>query len=336
MDSRGRRLALLAGACVAIAALPDPASAASGGSIVFIRKGNIWLMRPDGTRQRRVTRGGGWSSPSQADNGVIFALRHRYLVRLSRRGRRIGHRVALIGTNVRHSGNFFIAAGPDDARVSPNGRRVAYWFGSLAQNCNPVFPVCDQDLRDNVVFTRSNRFTSPTTFGRIRDYREPSWASNRTVILFNHGLATTVVLNRVGSGEQGLYRWFDDPNGNQIARGQATRRNDKLAALVGRNFADSPQGIIRLYQVVSPAEPARPKCDIIGPAGAFDFPTWSPRGSSLAWADRRGISVARRIPRLDSANPSCAFPIRRIARGGQPFWGPKDVRRRDGLRRRRR
>ena len=86
-----RRLATIIAAGALTGALVLPAApealAAGPGSIVFIRKGNVWLTRPDGSAQRKLTRGGGWSSPSQSSKGLIVAQRRRRLVRLTRTGR---------------------------------------------------------------------------------------------------------------------------------------------------------------------------------------------------------------------------------------------------------
>jgi hypothetical protein len=44
------------------------------------------------------------------------------------------------------------------------------------------------DLEDQVVVSRSDRFTPDTTFGYQRDYRDPSWVDNRELLVFNYGL----------------------------------------------------------------------------------------------------------------------------------------------------
>jgi hypothetical protein len=106
---------------------------------------------------------------------MIVALRRNELHRLSRRGRRIGRPVPLLGTNERISGNVEIQAGPADLEVSPNGRLAAYWIGTITQFCNPVTFVCEVRPQDNVAVTRTNRcFPSwPTprccpSWGRMR------------------------------------------------------------------------------------------------------------------------------------------------------------------------
>src|SRR6476469_8056178 len=66
-------------------ALVMPA-AASADSIVYVKDGNVWLSSPDASKQYQVTFDGGYSSPSQANDGTIAAIRAKQLVRLDRSG----------------------------------------------------------------------------------------------------------------------------------------------------------------------------------------------------------------------------------------------------------
>jgi hypothetical protein len=316
-----------------LAAAPASASVPAEGSIVFVKKGNVWLMRPDGSRQRRVTKGGGWSSPSQSDAGTIVALRKRALVRLNRRGRRIGPAVPLIGTNTTTSGNLMVQAGPAGLRVSPDGRLAAYWIGIHHQTCNPVTLFCDFRLQDNVVVTRVDRFTSQEAYGLTRDYREPSWLTNEHLLMFNYGLADTVAIDRVGQGDADLAPWFSDTQGAQLGGGQAAPRADVLATLAGTNRSGDAQETIRLYVMVGGAQPPVPVCEIFGAVGgAYAGPTWRPDGRALAWVEGDGIHVSA-IPDLPAPDLDCTTISDRLIARGNPFWGPKPVGRRDGLRR---
>lgn len=310
------------------------AAAGLGGSLVYIRRGNVWLAAPDGSRNRPVTRGGGWSSPSQSDSGTIVALRRRALVRLTRDGRMIGRPVPLIGTSQRSSGNLLVQAGPADLRVSPNGKLAAYWIGVNHQTCNPVTSMCDYRLQDDVVVTRVDRFTSFTRYGLTRDYREPSWYSNELLLMFNYGLAETVAIDRLGEGDANLAAWFSDPQGAQLGKGQAAARAPVLAVLAGTNRAGAPQETIRLYAIPGGAGLPVPICQIVGAMGGrFTDLTWQRNGRALAWQEADGIHVAP-VPDLAAPNVDCtAIRDRRVLRGSEPFWGPKAVGRRDGLRR---
>jgi len=50
----------------------------------------VWISTPDGSTERPLTAGGGFSSPSMADDGTIVALRGRSFVRLRPDGAAIG------------------------------------------------------------------------------------------------------------------------------------------------------------------------------------------------------------------------------------------------------
>jgi hypothetical protein len=98
--------------------LPAAAPAAAD-SIVFVRDGNVWISTPDGGTERPLTAGGGYTSPSMADDGTIVALRGRMFVRLRPDGAAIGAPLEAIG------GDWIVGGGPYDARVSPEGLKIA-------------------------------------------------------------------------------------------------------------------------------------------------------------------------------------------------------------------
>lgn len=62
--------AVLASGLIAGFCLP---AAASADSIVYASDGNLFLISPDGAKSYQLTRDGGYSSPSQADDGTIGA-----------------------------------------------------------------------------------------------------------------------------------------------------------------------------------------------------------------------------------------------------------------------
>jgi hypothetical protein len=49
-------------------------AAAQADSIVYIDQGNVWSARPDGSAKVQLTTGGGWHSPTQADDGTVAAV----------------------------------------------------------------------------------------------------------------------------------------------------------------------------------------------------------------------------------------------------------------------
>jgi hypothetical protein len=78
-------------------------------------------------------------------------------------GRHIG---APFSAAVGRSGNV-TAYGPWEAQVSPDGKRIAYWRGVQRLDA-PVGGVTPYDLEDQVVVSRSDRFTPDSTFGYQR------------------------------------------------------------------------------------------------------------------------------------------------------------------------
>jgi hypothetical protein len=113
-----RRALILLSAAAAICLIA--AATASASSIVYVKQGNIWLSSPDGSIQRQVTIDGGYSSPSQADDGNIVALHNGLFVHLDRHGDLLNPPVdGLSGV----SGGT-VSFGPQDARVSPDDWRL--------------------------------------------------------------------------------------------------------------------------------------------------------------------------------------------------------------------
>ena len=66
----------------------------------------------------------------------IVALRGRSFVRLRPDGAAIGMPFDAIG------GDWVVSGGPYDARVAPDGLRVAYWFTGHRRFCLPLEPGC--------------------------------------------------------------------------------------------------------------------------------------------------------------------------------------------------
>src|SRR5947207_15955286 len=118
------RLAPAVVACCAMLLLG--AGPAAADSLVFSRDNNIWLSNADGSGQYQVTLDGTpsspYSSPSQADDGTIVALRtppggRSMVYGMSQNGGLLNPPI-----NTPAPGT-----GAIDARGSPNGPLVAYW-----------------------------------------------------------------------------------------------------------------------------------------------------------------------------------------------------------------
>ena len=146
-------------ACVAMAVAAVAPAAAD--SLTFIKNNNIWLANPDGSGQYQVTfdgtAGTPYEYPSQSDAGTIVAIRRTagqrpQLYRMSQSGRLLN---APINTPAPGTGAM-------DAKVSPNGALVAYWFETLVNDQLCAFCV---GIANRALLSHSDRFTHHEAIG---------------------------------------------------------------------------------------------------------------------------------------------------------------------------
>lgn len=277
-----RRLVLVAAACASLACAP----AALADSIVYEKGGNVWLAAPDGSRQTQVTTSGGYSRPTQANDGTIVALKDKLFHRMDRSGR-------LLNT----------AGDPNNSNVtvltphlSPDGQRLVY---GLFHN-GPI-------LHGPYVATSyANRETARDEIdGTLGGYLNPTWVDNGRAVIFPGGGQDTQIWTIPG----GVEDWFAD-DAVELGGGEVNAQNTR--------FASTADGAtkIRIYTMTGPppALPA-PACDFTDPVGTFFRPTWSPDGGRLAWQEDNGIWTAGFCEQGKLVVPG----------GNAPDWGPADV-----------
>jgi hypothetical protein len=307
-------------AAVAITLTLGAAEAASAASIVYVKGGDVWRASPDGKRHKRLTRDGGYSTPSQDDRGRVYAVQRGRFVRLTRGGRHVGRP---FNAAVGRSGNV-TAYGPWEAQVSPDGKRIAYWRG--IQNLGaPRGGHTPYDLEDQVAVTRSDRFTPDSSFGYQRDYRDPTWISNSELLVFNYGLgvAQAAFFAPKPAGDPSWGEWFSDTGVAQIGDGDVSRDGTMLVVGAGGGLDFNNIAIYLLGQNSPPEAPQR-ACTYHSKDGSVVYadPTFSPRGDAIAWAQdapgksRDGVYVW-------SLKKGCTGTAKRIAGGAvDPNFGP--------------
>jgi hypothetical protein len=295
---------------------------AYAGTMVFVKRNDVWISQPEGSRQIRLTTNGTrdspYASPSIADDGTIVALRRITLHSFRPTGRRVvrPRRWAVLTQR--------ISTEPIDVDLSPNGRIVAtdnllysvFYDPRISRN-RPEVTARFVDFND----FRTNRTIGETD--TFYDYGSPAWIGARRVLTTSYGLLNPQVLAAtVGRRTRGAAFYHDpgrDPStgGNTfiLADAEATRAGDRFAVmrrpLLGADADDVSVGTIQVYRTGSPPTASTPLC-AIGPGRRIDQapdPSWSPDGRTLLWHEPgRGIYAARVTSR-------CGRP-RLVVRGG--------------------
>lgn len=309
-------------ALVAAAIAPAMASASS---IVYIKDGNVWLTSPDGAQNRQVTTGGNWHSPTQADDGTIAAVQGSIAPITVMNG--YGQVIRKIDTpadaKVSNGGTF--APRPVNLDFSPDGTKIAYEYAT--SSC-PVASSCG--ARNSTFYTHADRATPVSEFGNQFNLGNPSFVSNSRALAFG-GAGRHVNLDDLGGGDESAGVWFNDPDSLDVADGELSRQNDRLATL--RDYGAGT--FIQVWGVSS----GNPSTDDPGPLPAaylacetsqrdegYNDPTWSPDGRQLAIGTSAGIEVLT-LPTVQPGDcPGASGTDTPLAPGGsQADWGPANV-----------
>jgi hypothetical protein len=305
------------------------AAGAEAGSIVYIKGGDVWLAREDGSRQRPLTKDGTpanpYRSPAYSDSGLITAVKNRRDVYfLDRRGRQVRKHRDLTGGPTPPFDPVII-----DHSVSPDGRLLAstLWLTSRAADPKSFEPK-GTDYGTTVWYTR---VSDGKLVGRTDSGQNTTWLGNGAPVVFapyvyHSADAWIVNLAKPNSPRQ----WFQDratvdvldpSDGEPLNDGEVTRARDKLAVVRGPSTtASSAETMIRIYSVAGLAARPSERCDLrAAPNTRIESPTWSPDGKRLAWGERNGIWAS---PIASGTGDCGAAPKLLIPGGSEPDWGP--------------
>ena len=293
------------------------AAPAGASSLTYIKGGNVWLTDPGGAKQYQVTFDGGYSSPSQADDGTIVALQNRRPVRMDRSGRQLNAPVDGIGTDP-NGGEFY---GPYEPKVSPDGKRIAYWFGRYEQRYDYGCSCYLFTTENYTTWTWADHFKPYTDDGQDKGTVAPSWLTNDRLLATYPGFFENVWTWKLDSGhanydaqwsfsiqdDSGTYYDFGDaevsPDGSRFAAtagGDATSDDQLFIATTnGPLWVGEPP-----YDNGLTALPAQPTLRCGGAVGKVASPTWSPDSRERRLLARRRRARDRRrqprgLPRAD-------------------------------------
>jgi hypothetical protein len=308
-----RRIAGLATAGLVAGAVT---AAPAADSIVYIKDTNVWLANADGSSPYQVTLDGTaanpYESPSEADDGTIVAVRQvpgqrRQIYRMTQSGGLINPPI-----NTPAPGT-----GAIDARVSPDGRYVAYWFVTTVND--PLCPFCI-DTTNRALISRSDSFTNAGDIGTPNTGGWPSWDGNTTLVLTNG--SGTVWYYTIGMPEAAM--WFDN---SVFGDGQFPTLLDGEVSHDGSRFAlvrgDNQETLVTFAMTGAIPAPPMPVCAFNGPTGKFVNPTWSQDGVTLAWKEDDGIWEDS-IPNVGNCS-SYGTPHLVIPGGTDPDFSPAPV-----------
>lgn len=307
------------GAAIGSSAGSSARAATGPGSIVFIRKHDVWIARGDGTGARRLTRDGTattpYLSPSQSDTGKIAAGHGPHVVVMRQDGtvlKRLNPKP--LTDEVSHP----LDGPPVQVAISPNGKLVAYTFYSYG--C-PIGVPCDAYTGTGI--TSTDRLTPASKYGQTY-YWSPSWVGNRRTIQ-SGGYLSQITFKDLDARP---VHWFDDHD--IVGDLESTDLEDAELSLDGRWLAAvrgyGDTSTIAWYSVTGEARRGTPPpvptwlcvtSQLKGLAG----PTFSPDSKVLAWQEPNGIWSTN----LD--DESCENPQLLIRNAGQPDWSPAVLRR---------
>jgi hypothetical protein len=308
---------LLLAALAAAGALLAPAAAAAD-SIVYADQGDIWSMRPDGSGKVRLTDGGSWHSPTQADDGTIAAVRGAGPITVMARDGRVLRTITTAPARSSNGGGF--SGTPVDLSFSPDGSKIAYAY--VGTSC-PVASSCG-GVQRSTFYTRADvtQATPHDVWGNQFGVSDPEWITNDRALVFG-GSGSQVSIDDLGGGDYSFVPWLR-PNADQ-GDGELSRDGRRLATTMfyGQDLTlaffavtgDATQG---------PPPTATPACSASSPDERFADPSWAPDSAGLAFESRDGLEVLR-FAKLDATGCALTGPSVVLApTGSEPDWGPAD------------
>src|SRR5690349_5383999 len=293
------------------------AAPAAADSIAYVKYTNIWLASPDGSHQVQITHDGTpttpYRSPSQADDGTIAAGHGGEIVKLAQSGQVLAHFAPPTATD---STGQVIQDVPQQIAISPDGARIAYVYSQ--PSCPPGAPC---GVRQELLYSYSDRTTPVSTFGEQTGLTNPSWIDNNRVLAFGGHFRQVNVDSPGGANDDALY-WFDDAGNEDVGDGELSRQGDRLALV--RSYGDNTH--LAIYHVGGGAGGPTPEAACYtGKDATLAGPSWSPDGTKLAFQDVEGIEVLP-LPQVVAGDcPGASSSTVVLPGASAPDWGPAAI-----------
>jgi hypothetical protein len=319
---------------VLLAGLAAEVTAAHAASMVFIKRGDVWLSKPDGKSARALTRDGTarnpYRAPSISNKGVIAAVKgRRTIVFLNRSGKRLRKPRDITGGPTPPYDSVIV-----DQAISPDGKRLAstLWLTTRTSTPRPGEPQ-GTDYSTSVWYTRV-RDGRMATNGTTDGGEHATWATNSTPVVFApyvYHSADAWVVNLADPNSP--RQWFQDravvdvldpSDGEPLNDGELTRAQDKVAVVRGPSTtASSAQTMVRVYAMSNLTDRPTERCDLrSGPNKRIESPSWAPDGKRLFWSEGNGLWTSP----IASGAGDCQAQPRLLMRGAsQPDLGPANV-----------
>ncbi len=305
-----KRSLLLAGLALACAA-----PAASADSIVFIDNGNVAVSQPDGSGKVQLTDGGGWHSPTQADDGTIAAVNSVHEIVVMAKDGQVLRKITTPADVKTGNGGTFSGV-PQQLSFSPNGKRIAYAY--VDRTCPPASS-CGSVQR-SVLYTHvdSEQATPVETYGNQHSVSNPEWIDDERALVFG-GAYKHVNIDSLGdTGDYNYTHWFSE-DGTDLGDGELSRNGLRLALL--ESYGENTK---LFFYVGAPWAKPQKACAATEPDAKFHDPSWSPDSSSIAFGSSNGVEV---MTFTKYQTGECAIERDSVVihpGATEPDWGPAD------------